>query len=78
MSSWTDLENKVNAFLGTAQAIVIGIAVFAGVVMLIWGFLDIFGSSRQRDGSSIFEGIMKIAGGILLASIGAIIGFVVV
>ena len=67
----TGVKSEAEKVLG----IVFVMAKFGGALVVLWGLYDTFIAEDQRNEGKKFGGGMKIAGGIMLALAGSVLGW---
>lgn len=65
---------EVDKGLGIIKGLCIGVCAAIGVVGLVKGGIDFSSGISQRDQSGITTGALELAGGLIMAAIGTIIG----
>lgn len=65
---------EVDNGLNIIKALCIGVCAAIGVVGLVKGGIDFSSGISQRDQSGITTGALELAGGLIMAAIGTVIG----
>mgnify|MGYP000115574843 CR=1 FL=1 len=65
---------EVDKGLNIIKGLCIGVCAAVGVVGLVKGGIDLSSGISQRDQSGVVNGSLELAGGLVMAAIGTIIG----
>lgn len=67
--------SEIDTGMNGIKTIAIGIVSIIGIVALVKGAMDLGTGISQRDNSGITTGAGEIAGGLVMAAVGAVIAF---